>query len=314
METLSARRIRRRTVFSETARPDLTVGPGIFQSSEADVRSVALSVQRRRMTAAIVNGAYGKEPGRLSRSVMHALMQDLRDGRYERGARLPAERILALAMGVSRPIIREALHALDLLGVVETRVGSGTYVIDVDVDLGSHVSHAPAFEVLDTLSTLECSALVHAADRIEKTLLDALAENLEAACHTDGNFEAWHSGLAKFHIALAKASQNEVLSLMIGQLWQVRLGASVTRRFVQRAWLAGALADHAALKQFLAALRAGNHELASRELRAEHNRVLAAVLDIYAEDEVARARESVSQLRARFVWPPLPPGSLSPAR
>jgi GntR family transcriptional repressor for pyruvate dehydrogenase complex len=247
---------------------------------------------------------------------MQTLMQDLRDGRYERGARLPAERILAQAMGVSRPIIREALHALDLLGVVETRVGSGTYVVDVnvEVDLGSHVSDAPAFEVLDTLSTLECSALVHAADKIEKTLLDALAENLEAACHADSDFEAWHSGMAKFHIAIAKASQNEVLSLMVGQLWQVRLGASITRRFVQRAWLASALADHAAPQQFLAALRAGNHELASRKLRAEHNRVLAAVLDIYAEDEVARARESVSQLRARFVWPPLPAGSLSAAR
>lgn len=246
----------------------------------------------------------GKEPARLSRSVLHSLMQDLRDGRYERGERLPAERVLAQALGVSRPIIREALHALDLLGVVETRVGSGTYVVDAHRDLGSQVLDASAFEVLGTLSTLECSALIHAAGLTDKTLLDALAESLEGAIRADADFESWHHGLAEFHVTLAKAGGNEVLNLMIGQLWQVRLGTSTTHSLVQRAWLAGSLADHETLRRLLAALQAGKHDVAGRELRAEHDRVLAAVLDIHAEDEVARARESVSQLRARFVLPP----------
>ncbi|MFD2136470.1 FadR/GntR family transcriptional regulator [Novosphingobium resinovorum] len=188
--------------------------------------------------------------------MLHSLMQDLRDGRYERGERLPAERVLAQALGVSRPIIREALHALDLLGVVETRVGSGTYVVDAHRDLGNQVLHASAFEVLGTLSTLECSALFHAAGLTDKTLLDALAERLEEAIRADADFESWHHGLAEFHVTLAKAGGNEVLNLMIGQLWQVRLGTSTTHSLVQRAWLAGSLADHETLRRLLAALQA----------------------------------------------------------
>ena len=44
------------------------------------------------------------------------------------GARLPAERDLALQLGVSRPSLREALIALEIDGRVEIRGGSGVYV------------------------------------------------------------------------------------------------------------------------------------------------------------------------------------------
>src|SRR4051812_24122695 len=50
------------------------------------------------------------------------------------GDRLPPERELAQAMGVSRSSLREALRALSLLGVTEMRQGDGTYLTALDPD------------------------------------------------------------------------------------------------------------------------------------------------------------------------------------
>src|ERR1700754_878846 len=56
------------------------------------------------------------------------LAADIRSGLYPPGERLPSERELARALEVSRASVREALAALQLRGVVETRAGAGTFV------------------------------------------------------------------------------------------------------------------------------------------------------------------------------------------
>src|SRR3546814_7631983 len=66
--------------------------------------------------------------GRLARRVMLQLVQDLHSGRYAIGARLPSERELANQMGVSRPVIHDAIIALEAIDLVTSRLGSGTYV------------------------------------------------------------------------------------------------------------------------------------------------------------------------------------------
>lgn len=62
---------------------------------------------------------------------LRALIQD---GTLAPGDRLPPERQLAEMLGVSRPTLREALSALSLLNIVETRHGAGRVVGSLDVD------------------------------------------------------------------------------------------------------------------------------------------------------------------------------------
>jgi GntR family transcriptional regulator, transcriptional repressor for pyruvate dehydrogenase complex len=60
--------------------------------------------------------------------IIEGLRRDISTGRLVIGARLPNERDLAQQFGVSQPTIREAVRALDAMGLVEVRHGSGAYV------------------------------------------------------------------------------------------------------------------------------------------------------------------------------------------
>lgn len=63
--------------------------------------------------------------------VAATLESQIRSGSLPCGERLPSERELAHRMGVSRATIREALGALQVTGLVETRQGAGSYVVDI---------------------------------------------------------------------------------------------------------------------------------------------------------------------------------------
>ena len=68
------------------------------------------------------------EPQRLYRKIADQLRSLVSAGEFVVGHRLPAERDLAVQLGVSRPSVREALIALEVEGVIEVRTGSGIYV------------------------------------------------------------------------------------------------------------------------------------------------------------------------------------------
>jgi GntR family transcriptional repressor for pyruvate dehydrogenase complex len=56
------------------------------------------------------------------------ILRMINSGRYNAGSKLPSERVITEQMGVSRPSLREAISALQIVGVLESRPGDGTYV------------------------------------------------------------------------------------------------------------------------------------------------------------------------------------------
>src|SRR4051794_24118549 len=104
-------------------------------------------------------------------------------GQLRPGDRLPAERQLALQLGLSRPSVRAGLHALAAMGVVRSRHGSGTYIPDGPPALGSEpLSFLAALhgftheEMYETRRILEVEAAGLAADRATHEDLGALAD------------------------------------------------------------------------------------------------------------------------------------------
>lgn len=64
----------------------------------------------------------------LSVAIADALKRDIREGRYPAGSRIPNEAELCERFEVSRPTVRAAVKELDVLGLVQTRHGVGTFV------------------------------------------------------------------------------------------------------------------------------------------------------------------------------------------
>src|SRR3954467_14529327 len=98
------------------------------------------------------------------------------DRQLKAGDRLPPERELAAAMGVSRSSLREALRALTMLGVAEMRHGDGTYLTSLQPD----VLMRPVSIVL-ALSESGLHELFEARKLVEPGLAELAAQRIEPA-------------------------------------------------------------------------------------------------------------------------------------
>ncbi|MDQ0824338.1 GntR family transcriptional repressor for pyruvate dehydrogenase complex [Arthrobacter sp. B2I5] len=180
------------------------------------------------------------------------------------GGRLPAERTLAEQLKVSRTSVREAIRILEAMGVVRAGVGSGpdsgTVVIsDPTSALGSalrlHVAtqHLPVADIVETRVLLESWAAAKAPqDAPELNDAAALLEAMDAPeCLSVGDFLALD---VRFHLALANAAGNTVVSAMMGSLRE-------------------------AIQGYAAELTANlpDWETTASRLRSEHHAILAAV-------------------------------------
>lgn len=68
---------------------------------------------------------------RVSQQVVAEICREIRQGIYRAGDQLPPEREFAEQLQVSRPSLREALRVLEMTGIVESRHGGGTFVLDM---------------------------------------------------------------------------------------------------------------------------------------------------------------------------------------
>jgi DNA-binding FadR family transcriptional regulator len=163
--------------------------------------------------------------------IAERLAADIRSGLLAPGERLPSERELARSLEVSRASVREALAALQLRGVVETRAGAGTFVT-AEPPLSEAPQHdASPSAVLEARAQLEPAVARLAAQRAQP---DAAVENLLTAMEaaTDPRDPAaratWNASDRLFHRQLAAMTGNPVLlafadhvaALMDEPLWQ----------------------------------------------------------------------------------------------
>jgi DNA-binding FadR family transcriptional regulator len=199
--------------------------------------------------------------------VVQGIKQMIVDGALKAGDKLPIEKDLGESLGVSRGPLREAVRALSIMGVLETRQGDGTYVtalnpslllapmgfvVDLQGRSGDHYLHA-------VRRMLETEAAALAATRMTAEALqaaEAALDRAEAELTSGGELdhEAIIDSDIAFHRLIAQASGNPVLEALIealsgrtvrGRLWRSisQTGANEATHAEHRAILA-ALADH----------------------------------------------------------------------
>ncbi|WP_246143104.1 FadR/GntR family transcriptional regulator [Macrococcus equipercicus] len=65
-------------------------------------------------------------------SVVHELQEIIMDNHLSPGDKLPSERYLSEKLNISRSSVREALRAMELIGIISTKRGEGTFLSNMD--------------------------------------------------------------------------------------------------------------------------------------------------------------------------------------
>lgn len=192
-----------------------------------------------------------------SRRLYQQIADQIRDlierGGFEPGTRLPPERDLAVQLGVSRPSLREALIALDVEGRVEVRGGSGVYVSAATPSPSpvrtAAMGDSPS-QLMEARSVIEGEIVTLACARITPEPLARLREILKGMEAAIDRRRARVDLDRQFHLTLAEASGNAVLSRLVEELFDERhspISAKMRSRFESTRTWKSALKEHEAI-------------------------------------------------------------------
>jgi GntR family transcriptional regulator, transcriptional repressor for pyruvate dehydrogenase complex len=175
-------------------------------------------------------------------------------GELKPGQRLPPEKELSEALGLSRSSLREAVKALELVHVLDVRRGDGTYVTSLEPELllgaVSFVvdMHADTslVELLEVRRLLEPAAAALAAARASDDDLDALAPLLEID-DENSDVEALVAHDLAFHAAISRLGGNAYLASLLQALSSGTVRVRVWRGLSQEGSVRRTLDEHAAI-------------------------------------------------------------------
>ncbi|MCC0100201.1 MULTISPECIES: FadR/GntR family transcriptional regulator [Streptomyces] len=160
----------------------------------------------------------GSLPRRVS--AMEAVFGHLRSaierGEYVVGDKLPSEAELCRALEVSRPVLREALRALQAMGLTVSKSGKGTFVVANTVEDPTFGDYA-ASDLLEVRRHVEIPVAGYAASRRTPEDLDHLSHLLDRM-EQETDTTAWVAMDTVFHLAVAEASRNPVFRRVIEEI------------------------------------------------------------------------------------------------
>ena len=206
----------------------------------------------------------------ISEQVATRIMEMIRSGNLKTGDRLPTEQQMCVAFGISRPPLREALKALTIMGLLESRQG-GRYMVTepspthlatpftlslskTDVDFHQH------FEARDAVELKSVRLCTERATRDERARILKLAIDGREFCEHPAAFRLLD---IEFHDAINKGAHNTLLSTLGRFLYDVGLDvrrvASTIPGVIERS-----VGQHIEVAE---AISAGDPELAAAALR-----------------------------------------------
>jgi DNA-binding FadR family transcriptional regulator len=230
------------------------------------------------------------ESRKLYLQIADQIMERIRNGSLPPSSRLPSEREIAAQMGVSRPSVREALIALELLGVVEIRIGQGTFVVGKPVPLEALRSSSMVrpFDLLEARATIESNVAGLVAEKWERGTIDEgafkhtyeITEQMKRLAADDGQVEEFYRLGLGFHKALAESSNNEILWEVVGKLVEGTshpLWALINKKVLEsRKAREEQIQEHEAI---LAAIQRGDREGAAHAMRQHIDELAELVLE-----------------------------------
>ncbi len=174
----------------------------------------------------VIEGLAPLPPVDRAESVMRAIAEFIARDNIQPGTRLPTERKLMESLAVGRSTVREAIRKLQALGVVESRKGSGTYLvrpvspeaIHLPLTIDASTLRDRLLQTLDVRRGLEVEASALAALRRTGDDIRIMGEKLDEMerVHLEKG-TAGREDLA-FHLAIYDATHNPLFPQLLEQM------------------------------------------------------------------------------------------------
>jgi GntR family transcriptional regulator, transcriptional repressor for pyruvate dehydrogenase complex len=224
------------------------------------------------------------------------IIQDLPEG-----LRLPAERDLAEMCATSRPTVSQAIRILVVRGLVESRRGSGAYVmrrpesnLAASMNLILGLNHESVEHLANLRLWLEESGVHQAIEHATSEDLAAGETALARLRDSAGTTASWMSADTQFHATLVRASKNPYLSsifegvhtTLINYEYRQWIASGTTPGWLGRGQAASLISLH---EPILAALRERDVD-AGHLAVAHHHHAMAEHLAASERDEASVRR------------------------
>jgi len=218
----------------------------------------------------------------LTADISRKMVSHLIRGDWAEGEQIPPERELCLQLGVGRASLREALKALEIMGMIETRLGEGTFVCARSEFMSRPLlwaiagsAQSEAHELVEARKLIEVELAGLAAERAKPEDLVAIGIHLDAMEAAISDNQRFQKEDVEFHLAIGKAGHNRLLLnalQLIRNLMQEWISSAVARDGTA----AEALDQH---KQIHRAIAARNGVLARSSMQSHLDAMARYLLD-----------------------------------
>ena len=165
-----------------------------------------------------------KKHRNLAQGVVAHLSDSIRDGSLEPGDKLPTESEIMRLLGVSRTVVREAISHMQAAGLVETRHGIGTFVLEpaaattLGLDPNTVITVRDLVAILELRISLETEAAALAASRRSDEQLAQLRAALDSFQASARSGDETVPSDLQFHLLVAQSSGNRYFHDILSHL------------------------------------------------------------------------------------------------
>lgn len=163
-----------------------------------------------------------KKKVRLYEEVVQQIIAKIESGVLVPGDRLPTERDLVKQLGVSRTSVREALRALELMGMIESKVKEGTFVSNTGLDAAliryaktTKLNDRRTLEMYQVRAQLEALSIALAAKNRNKEHLETMRKAIDGMKEEIAMGTRGLDSDKQFHRTIAEAAGNSILNEML---------------------------------------------------------------------------------------------------
>ena len=235
---------------------------------------------------------------RLFQSVAEQILELIEAGTFPPGTRLPGERELAERLNVSRVTIREAEIALQAVGRLEIKTGSGVYVSEKRPESAAALPSASAFEVTEARLLVESETAALAAHNITDAGIERLGELIEQM--RTGDEDAANEADEQFHATIAEASNNAAMIHTVNSLWRMREDIPEVKATYEAVCVDDAETRTEEHEAIFFALRDRDPSGARNAMRDHFHRLIDAMLDATERMAMEELQAKASKSRERF--------------